>query len=286
MFRPASHADQPAIEAFLARHAESSMFLRSNLRAHGMGERRAPHGMRIWVTGEVDGVFALTNGGYLLCQAPMATSAHWCAFADALEGCVVNGMTGDATQIAQLKQALGMERAAWALDDPEPLYTLPLDQLVLPPGAGQLRTPEEADRALLYDWMRAYAEEMRITSPARLDQEAEERVARALANGDMRLLDQQGQPVAMAAINARLPDMVQVGGVFTPPKARRQGLARRVVGLMLAEERVRGVDTAILFASGPAASRAYETLGFRCIGRYAVCVLKDPVTLPMPKEAP
>nr|WP_255743953.1 GNAT family N-acetyltransferase [Aliiroseovarius sediminis] len=118
-----------------------------------------------------------------------------------------------------------------------------------------------------------------MSSPERLDEEAQGRTDRALETGDVRIMEVNGQPVAMTAINARLPDMIQIGGVYTPPTLRGKGYARRVVALHLAEEREQGVTNAILFASGPAACRAYEAIGFRHIGSYALAILKEPVIL-------
>ena len=48
------------------------------------------------------------------------------------------------------------------------------------------------------------------------------------------------------------------------------------------EERAHGVETAILFASGPAACRAYEAIGFRRIGAYTLAILKNPITVEAP----
>nr|WP_275116172.1 GNAT family N-acetyltransferase [Aliiroseovarius subalbicans] len=118
-----------------------------------------------------------------------------------------------------------------------------------------------------------------MSPPERLDEEAKGRTDRAIATGDVRLLEVQGTPVAMTAINARLPDMVQIGGVFTPPDLRGRGHARQVVAAHLVEARAEGVKTAILFASGPAACRAYEAIGFERIGCYSLAILKNPVTL-------
>ena len=83
----------------------------------------------------------------------------------------------------------------------------------------------------------------------------------------------------MTALNARLPDMVQIGGVYTPPEQRGRGHARTAVALHLAALRAAGVDTAILFASGPAACRAYEAIGFERIGTYALSFLSAPVVI-------
>jgi predicted GNAT family acetyltransferase len=81
--------------------------------------------------------------------------------------------------------------------------------------------------------------------------------------------------VAMVGFNARLPGIVQVGAVWTPPEHRRQGLARAAVALHLAEARAERVSRAILFTSNPFAERAYRALGFREVGRFALLIFAE-----------
>ncbi len=182
-----------------------------------------------------------------------------------------------------MKRALRLDESAFALSTREPLYRLPLGALRFPSGTTTLRPPCEADRPLLFDWSRAYSSELHMAPPDQLDAEANTRTENALTSGNLRLLEQNGTPVAMTAFNARLPDMVQIGGVYTPPPLRGRGHARRAVALHLAEARAEAVETAILFASGPAACRAYEAIGFERIGAYMLARLKAPVTVGAPR---
>lgn len=281
MLRAARPGDEAKIEAFLADHAASSMFLRSNLARHGLSDHTSPHGTAFWWAGDgaVTAVFGLSNAGYAMMQAPDAPPALYDAFAARIAGRTVKGLTGVPDQVVATKDALGIAKAAYALDHIEPLFRLALGALRLPPGDGALRAPVEADRALLYRWSRAYAAELHMSAPDQLDAEAQGRTERALDGDDVRLLETDAVPVAMTALNARLPDMVQIGGVYTPPDQRGRGYARAAVALHLAELRAEGVDTAILFASGPAACRAYEAIGFERIGTYALSFLSAPVVI-------
>ncbi|GGD37690.1 GNAT family N-acetyltransferase [Sinisalibacter lacisalsi] len=281
MLRPAKAGDEAAIEAFLAGYPDTSMFLRANLREHGLFDHGAPHATTFWIAGQggVSAVFGLSNAGFAMSQARGADAALWHTFAEAAAGRMLAGIVGEVTEVALMKRALGLHSAAFSLDDPEPLYRLDLARLTPPSGPGILRKPTQDDRALLEEWFRGYLDELRMAAPERIAMEARERAARAIAGGETRILEVDGTPRAMSAINARLPDMVQIGGVFTPPADRGQGLARRVVALHLAEERPNGVTTAILFASGLAASRAYEAIGFARVGTYALAILKTPVTI-------
>lgn len=281
MLREARAGDEAAMEAFLARHAETSMFLRGNLHNLGLFDREHPHGTKYWLVddGAITAVFGLSNRGFAMSQAPDAPPALYDAFAVAVHGRELAGIAGEARQAGEMKRALGVVDADYALDAPEPLYRLGLDALAVPGLPGEIRAPTEADRALLELWNAAYVTELRMTSPERVVAEARERAERAIAGDQTRLLIIGGAPVAMTAINARLPDMVQIGGVYTPPELRGLGHARRVVALHLDELRREGVGTAILFASGAAACRAYEAIGFERIGSYALSILKEPVVI-------
>jgi predicted GNAT family acetyltransferase len=85
----------------------------------------------------------------------------------------------------------------------------------------------------------------------------------------------------MAGFNARLPGIVQVGAVWTPPEHRRKGFARAAVALHLAEARAEGVSRAILFTSNPFAARAYRALGFSEIGRFTILLFGTPWEVPI-----
>ncbi|HEY6061485.1 MAG TPA: GNAT family N-acetyltransferase, partial [Gemmatimonadales bacterium] len=78
------------------------------------------------------------------------------------------------------------------------------------------------------------------------------------------------RPVAFSAFNAALPDIVQVGGVWTPPELRNRGYGRAVVAGSLLDARSRGVTRAVLFAEREDAKRAYVGIGFRVVGEYGL----------------
>jgi predicted GNAT family acetyltransferase len=86
--------------------------------------------------------------------------------------------------------------------------------------------------------------------------------------GRVWVAESHGRPVAISGFNAALPDVVQVGGVYTPPFGRARGFARVAVAGSLLQARDAGADRAVLFtgvANAPA-QRAYRALGFEAIG--------------------
>ena len=276
--RLAGPDDHGALEAFLAEHAESSMFLRSNLAAHGThgaSHRHATEFALFELGGRITGVVGLTRGGFLMAQLPR-TASTLPKLATLWEGRKVLGMTALAGQIDPVLAALGLHTATRQLDADEPLYTLDLRDL--PPMDGTLRQPRAEDAGRLNVWFREYALDTN-QSPDSPDaaEAAASRVAQVLEDpGDVRLLIERGLPVAMTGFNAVLSDMVQVGGVYVPKDRRNLGYGRRAVGLHLHEARVKGARRAVLFAASRTASRAYEGLGFERVGTYRVCLFAEP----------
>jgi len=95
-----------------------------------------------------------------------------------------------------------------------------------------------------------------------------------LAHGKAWVAVQAGRLVSLAAFNAVLPDIVQLGGIYTPPAFRRLGYATIAVAASFVAARERGATRAVLFTGNPNAARCYEALGFRRIGDFALILLR------------
>jgi predicted GNAT family acetyltransferase len=91
------------------------------------------------------------------------------------------------------------------------------------------------------------------------------------------VLCQGNDAVSTCCFNARLPDMVQLGNVWTPPELRGRGFARAAVAGALLLARRHDVAEAILFTGdgNHAAQRAYAALGFQRIGDYAILLFAE-----------
>jgi RimJ/RimL family protein N-acetyltransferase len=257
--------DQSAIILFLRAHLESSLFPLTNLLTHGMagGHDRAMH---FWLDHRpVRGLIGMTDGGMIMPQWPLPVRPDL----SALGGRSAIGIIGAAAQVAWLRPALGLTGVPVQLSRDEPLFDLDLSSLRMPdhdPARLILCPLDAAPRALLVEWRSSYLQEITGVAADAAPGIAALDIANYIAADSHRVLLQDGHPVAMTGFNARLPDTVQIGGVFTPPSLRGQGLARTALALHLTEARAAGVNRAILFAASDAAARAYVALGFQRIG--------------------
>jgi predicted GNAT family acetyltransferase len=277
--------DEAIVEDFLAGHAPSSMFLRSNLRARGLAWRGEPL-EAIWVAaldrGAVVAVAAHAWNDNVLLQAPRALD-EVVRTAVRASGRPVRGLVGPWAQVVAARHALGLEGVRADVDERQGLYDLALARLAVPEvlARGEVTCAHATalDRELMIDWRVAYHGEAlgRAETMAVRDEAARE-IDLLLALGDLWVLRAAGLAVACTAFNARLPDCVQVGGVWTPPELRGRGHARAAVAASLLEARAAGVERSVLFAKEDnlPALRAYAALGYRAIGEYGLVLLGVP----------
>ena len=153
--------DQHALETFLAPHAETSMFLRSNARLGGLQD----HGRRYEGTyagafdGErLQGVVAHYWNGNLIPQAPVALVSRLASAAVAASGRPVRGAVGPADQVDEALLGFDLAHVALRTNRIEGLYSLSLEQLRNPASRSGLRARvvEQDDRDPLTAWFAAY----------------------------------------------------------------------------------------------------------------------------------
>jgi predicted GNAT family acetyltransferase len=266
--------DEAALDAFLVRVSDSAMFLRSNLRAAGLGwNGRAFEGhwvARIAASGQIAGVVCHAWNGNLLVQDDAPAEAAQIAVR--VSGRAVAGIIGPRAQVAAARAALALGTPQLAED--QLLMALALDALIVPAVPG-VRARRATARDL--DAMVALRYEFLIEAIHDPPGEATRTIARggvegSLSRGTLWLLERAGAIVATCDFNAQLPDAVQLGGVFTPVAERRRGYAQAVVASALADARARGVARAVLFtdAHNPSSTRAYARIGFTVVGEYAM----------------
>lgn len=267
--RRATEADREAINTYLGPRAATSMFLLSNLADYGF-DRGHRNAMRYWIAeteGKVIGIVALSEGGTLMPQLPLGLVPD---AARAVDGEDVTMMIGPADQVAPLRGAIGLSAAPARFAEDQPQFVLDLADLNIPDLPGVIAPLSAAPRETLIDWRAGYQIEAFHSDEAEARKIAETEIEHWLHRDSHRVLIVDGVPVAMTGFNSILPDIVQVGGVWTPHALRRRGHASRAVALHLAEARRAGVTSATLFAASAEAARLYRALGFEPIGRYTL----------------
>ena len=277
--------DERDVEAFLATHADSSLFMLRNFSVTGLSDGATRyHGT--WVGAFEDrGLVAVaqhTRFGSVLVQAPAHTGA---VTEEAVLASTwpVAGFIGPWHQALVARAALGWADAPMRMESHEGLYALSLDALCVPEalarGEWQCRRArwDELDR--LVDWRVAYNIESngQIDGPE-LRAWSREEIERGLDEDASWVLEVDGTPVAYQQFNAMLPHVVQVGGVWTPPPLRGRGYARAVVAGALLAARAAGARRSVLFTglANVAARRAYTALGFERVGDWGLLFLRQP----------
>jgi GNAT superfamily N-acetyltransferase len=274
MMREAGPGDVQALDAFLLRHVEGAMFPLANLRNHGLGEgdfaSTHSHALRVWMAGdEPTGLLALTRGGMLLPMLPDGGDPG--PFAPALIGLDITGAVGPAGQVRTVLSALGLAGRPTLKDADEPGFRLDLAELRVPaPNDSSLVRAAAEHRPILVEWRADYHREVLRTPEQQVARRAAAEIDDGMSNDRFRVLLLAGEPVAMTGFNAVLPEIVQIGGVYTPPGLRRRGYARLAVALHLADVRARGVRRAVLFAASEMAAQVYRGIGFRQSGSVAL----------------
>ncbi|MBX3198463.1 MAG: GNAT family N-acetyltransferase [Labilithrix sp.] len=270
--------DEATAERFLLTRPETAMILRSNLARVGLvNEGRMYQGTYAGAFSgdELVGLAALYWNDHLV----LAGGPHVVALTETLAAHAPSGfraILGTASEVADARRVADARFGAGARKQSrETLFALDLAALVVPEALSRLvaRTPKDDEMALVLDWRMLYSAEIADLADTPDERRRQQELVSAFhADGLDVLLFDGTTPAAYSGFNAALPDMVQVGGVFTPHALRGRGYARCAVAASLAAARSRGVERAILFTGedNVAAQRAYLALGFRPIGDYAI----------------
>ncbi len=131
---------------------------------------------------------------------------------------------------------------------------------VLPEVSGHMRFSTANDRTLLWRWMQAFIQELRMVD----DPEVLKPVfLRSVDEAKLALWEQE-QTVAMAGFRAIADDAARIGPVFTPPEHRRLGYAGALVAnlsywLLEHGNRVCYLSTDV---SNPTSNAIYRRIGY------------------------
>lgn len=278
MIREVLGPDVGRAREFLERHVETSLFLLANLAAHGprLGDSLNSGNFRLFEEdGRVVAVFCLAKRGILLAQ----TGGRADLADDILRAC-----EGEPLKIDAVVGEWGISEALW-------------ERLRARPGF----QPQQASKETLFSLDLPYAgprpvDDARFRNLTAEDFAPWDRLNRAYLLGEglpIHGTDEQrrahfdvqttaghwwgafGGPrmLAMVALNAVYGRVGQVGGVYTPPELRRQGLSRAgMLTLMDDAHRRHHLERLILFTgeSNVAAQGLYRSLGFKEIGHFGL----------------
>jgi predicted GNAT family acetyltransferase len=280
--------DEAALEAFLLPRIESSMFLISNMRTSGLIDNAQAYTGTYAAAFEEEriiGVAAHYWNQKLVFQAPVHLDSLWRAAVKASQR-PIGGLIGPNDQVTAATEALEMDESKIQLDETENLYSLQLEDLIVPgsvsSGEVRGRQMEPRDLERVTQWTVAYSiEALGEKDSPQLWQRCRASVERSLEEGRTWVLEDHGHPVACSSFNSAIQEAVQIGGVWTPPELRRRGYGRSVVAASLLDARLEGVEKAILFTgeSNIAAQKAYVALGFRHIGDYRIILFRTPLEI-------
>lgn len=275
--------DLVALDAFLKLHSSSSMFLRSNLHRAGLRYEGAPFQARYVAAfgpdGDVIGVAAHASNGNILLQCPEETirSRVLERLQDVME-LPIRGVTGEPEQVQSVVDFFDLAQAGLVLDEEDHLFTLDIDEMSVPPGHGELAPAIELDRHMLFGWLKSYnMEALGAQDEEALDLRLNSELDSGVALENRWALAVDGKFVSLCGLNARLPDVVQIGPVWTPAQDRKQGYARLAVAKVLQLVHGEGVLKAVLFARNEFAVRAYQSIGFHRVGSYRLAMLGKPL---------
>ena len=278
--RLADRDDAARVDAFLLQHADDSMFPLGNLRRHGVVPTDHFRSMEFWITESnesITGVIGVSKEGFLFPQMQESGTCLPRFVQCSIAGRPLQGIIGPRWQAHRLRAEFGLDTAPVLHIGDEPQYGLDLQNLTMPDTVDlQLVELEEGHRDLVTEWRIQFIQEVIGSGPQTARDKAVVDVEGFLAMNTHRLLLRSGAPVSLTGFNSALPEIVQVGAVFTPPALRRQGLARAAVAMHLAEARERGIKRAVLSAANAKAARAYEAIGFRRIGDTSMIIFDGP----------
>ncbi|MEP2978932.1 MAG: GNAT family N-acetyltransferase [Lentilitoribacter sp.] len=286
IIRRLDNRDVSETKLFLDCHIETSMFLRSNIEKAGLefhGEPYQGDYFGAFIDSKLMGVIAHYWNGTMLMQSPNLDVLSQ------LYNKIVSNMTrsvkavvGDANQGGYILNRLAISENKFALNAIDNLMSLELSQLHIPHANNTSLTMVEITERhfdILKEWTRGYEiEALGTTDDDKLTAKSIQIAHDRIKDSNCWILEADGMPVTLSGFNAQLPEIVQIGPVWTPPEHRNNGYARHLVARTLERARTLSVQKSILFTDAPAAQKAYEAIGFKEIGKFQLALLKKPIS--------
>ncbi|MEP3196300.1 MAG: GNAT family N-acetyltransferase [Lentilitoribacter sp.] len=241
IIRRLDNRDVSETKLFLDCHIETSMFLRSNIEKAGLefhGELYQGDYFGAFIDSKLMGVIAHYWNGTMLMQSPDLDVLSQ------LYNKIVSNMTrsvkavvGDANQGGYILNRLAISEDKFALNAIDNLMSLELSQLHIPHANNTSLTMVEITERhfdILKEWTRGYEiEALGTTDDDKLTEKSKQIAHDRIKDSNCWILEADGMPVALSGFNAQLPEIVQIGPVWTPPEHRNNGYARHLVARTL-----------------------------------------------------
>lgn len=274
----------PAAQAFLEQHADTSMFLLSNLASNGPRIGSALNSGNFKVieeNGHVRAVFCLTRRTNILAEARGRTE-----FARA----IVEACQAESVPIGGVMGEWNLADAIWSVLQANPGFK----EVYASKEVLQARDLSEAEASTEPSPVRhLHVDDFEQWDRMNAAFCAEERMPLQGTPAERKALFEQitqacrmwgyfedGRLCAMAGLNAVYNHLGQVAGVYTVPDRRRLGLSRATMNALLADSaHVHSLKRLILFTGehNKPAQHLYATLGFSMIGHFAL-LMCEPIT--------
>lgn len=289
LIRKLSNEDFQAFDDFLKNYTETSMFMRSNARRAGLvfekGKDYSAEYMGTFINDKIVGVLALNWNGNLMIQSPnkdiLFQLLGFAAQTNPLF--TIRGILGPDDQARQILEWLHVDEKNLLMSAEEISYSLNIDKMAVPKnlseGLWQCRLAVPADLPILGPWRVEYDKEALNLNPPDALSLAENETLHKIALGEIFVLEVQGKLVSRADYNATLPEVYQIGGVWTPPDLRGRGYARAATAGAILAAKSNGVKKAVLFTNNTIAIKCYESLGFTAVSKYHLSFLKEAIVL-------
>jgi predicted GNAT family acetyltransferase len=280
--------DETQLKTFLQPYIASSMFLLSNLAKGGIVDEGKPYQATYLGVFEEDRLVSVASHtwqGMILLQTPVKAP-------ELLEAMVkqtqrpVTGIAGPSFQVKQVCNTFAIHPQLCHYASDELLFRLQLKSLEALPRVTQrqcqLRLATNQDQALVSQWRKEFCLELQGDHlTPKLEEKVAQEVTNLLKQKAIYLLFQKDIPVAMTLVNARFSQIVQLGGIYTPPQYRDRGFGRLIVKATLLAMKDQGVQEAVLYTgkNNFPAQRIYQALGFQEIGKYGLLLFSNPLDL-------
>ncbi len=129
-----------------------------------------------------------------------------------------------------------------------------------------MRPADRSDRALLLEWVEAFATEV-LHEDASGDAGRHERSVDArLAGGDagFALWEADGRPVSLVGFGGPTPNGIRIGPVYTPPEHRGHGYASALTAGVSAQQLAQGRRFCFLYTdlANPTSNAIYVRIGY------------------------